>query len=249
VKCFPIFQKGDHQWFVFGQDPDRPEYIIDTNQVVIQSGNQALLCDPGGLEVFPAMMAALTEVMPIDNVRHIFLSHQDPDVSSALPVWRQVCPPNLDVYLSWLWQGFVRHFDSEAKMISVPDQGMPIRMGKIELKLLPAHYLHSSGNFNLWDPAARILFSGDIGAAVLPAGLTDNIFVTDFASHIQYLEPFHKRWMGSPPARDAWIAMVRKLPIEMIVPQHGLLFRGDDVKRFLDWFAELELCGGLASIA
>ena len=59
------------------------------------------------------------------------------------------------------------------------------------------------------------------------------------------MEAFHRRWLGSPSARDKWEAMVRRLEIDILAPQHGLLFRGPDVNRFLDWLAELPLGSGL----
>jgi flavorubredoxin len=36
--------------------------------------------------------------------------------------------------------------------------------------------------------------------------------------------------------------MVRRLDPVMIVPQHGLPFRGPQIGQFLDWLSELE-CG------
>ena len=249
MKCFTIYQNGTHSWTVYGADADRPQLVIDTNQVVIQSGSDALMCDPGGLEVFPSMMAALTEQIPIDTIKQIFLSHQDPDVASALAVWRQVCTPGIKVHLSWMWESFVRHFDYGAAFTAIPDEGSTIRLGNISLQTIPAHYLHSPGNFSLYDPAAKILFSGDLGAALLPHGTPPTgIFVTDFNAHIRFMEGFHRRWLGSPAARDAWVERVAKLDIDILVPQHGLLMRGDDVGRFLDWLSGLEIGSGIAAM-
>ena len=71
------------------------------------------------------------------------------------------------------------------------------------------------------------------------------MFVTDFAGHIQYMDGFHRRWLASTRARDAWVAQVSKLDIDMMAPQHGLIFKGDDVKRFIDWIAGLEIGSGV----
>ena len=45
-----IFEDGDHKWTAIVRDPAKPEYIIDTNEYLVQHGGQALLLDPGGLE-------------------------------------------------------------------------------------------------------------------------------------------------------------------------------------------------------
>ncbi|MGE5503552.1 MAG: MBL fold metallo-hydrolase [Actinomycetota bacterium] len=249
MKCVTLFRRDEHRWLAFGQDPERPENVIDTNQYVICAGNSAMLLDPGGMEVFPSMVAALTHEVPVENVKALFFSHQDPDVGSSLPLWRRVCRPDAKVYLSWLWQGFVAHFDRDTQFTTIPDEGMEVQLAPdCKLKLIPAHYLHSPGNFNVYDPQARILFSGDIGAALVPDKIRGSLFVQDFNAHVQYMEGFHRRWMASTRARDAWVANVSKLDIDMLAPQHGLIFKGDDVKRFLDWFSKIEVAGGVASM-
>jgi len=247
--CEILYKKRDHTWFAFGQDPDKPENVIDTNQIVVVSGNSAIMLDPGGMEIFPPMLAALTDKVAIENVDHIFMSHQDPDIGSSLPLWRQVCKDDVKIYLSWLWSPFVAHFDAEANLTNIPDEGMDIRLaGGARLSLIPAHYLHSSGNFSVYDEAARILWTGDIGAALIPAEARRGFFVENFDDHIQYMEGFHKRWMGSSAARDAWVSRVSNLNIDLLVPQHGLIFKGKDVYRFLDWLSNLEIGSGVASI-
>ena len=70
-------------------------------------------------------------------------------------------------------------------------------------------------------------------------------YVEDFESHIPKMEYFHRRWMPSNKAKNDWIARVRKLDIDILAPQHGALFRGDMVHKFLDWFERLEV--GIAS--
>ena len=116
--------------------------------------------------------------------------------------------------------------------------------GATDLQLIPAHYVHSSGMFTLYDPVSKILFSGDIGAALLPKGY-DKIYVEGFDSHIQYMEFFHKRWMPSGAAIKKWVSLVRDIDIKMMCPQHGLIFKGDDVQRFFDWFEALEVRSAL----
>jgi glyoxylase-like metal-dependent hydrolase (beta-lactamase superfamily II) len=160
-------------------------------------------------------------------------------------LWREVCVDELKVHVPWLWLGYVTHYDREADFVAVPDEGMEIRFGDGgRLQLIPAHYLHSPGNFSVFDPVAKVLFSGDIGGALVPPDDRDGFTVRDFDRHVQYLTGFHQRWMGSPAARDDWIRRVRDLAPEIIVPQRGLVFTGANVDRFLNWFETLEI--GLA---
>ena len=227
-------------WTVVARDPDRPSHLIDTNEYLLTVGEESLLTDPGGQEIFPAVFSALSEASDPRNITHIFASHQDPDVISSLALWLAF-KPSIKCYASWLWSTFIPHFGGDAgTFIQVPDEGMPIELGGRPLRIIPAHYLHSSGNLHLHDPAARILFSGDIGAALLPADHS-SLFVEDFGRHIRFAEGFHRRWMGSREARDSWCERVSRMEIDMLCPQHGAIYRGPDVARFIDWFAALPL--------
>ena len=70
---------------------------------------------------------------------------------------------------------------------------MRLPLGHTELIFLPAHFLHSAGNFQVYDTQSRILFSGDLGASIG----TSYLEVSDFDAHIQYMEAFHQRYMPS----------------------------------------------------
>ena len=241
-----LWGNGKRRWLVIARDPERINHLIDTNEYAMASDDEILLTDPGGLEIFPPVFAALAAELDASKIRHIFASHQDPDVISSLALWLHF-NPQIKCHLSWLWQTFIPHFGgAEDTFCPIPDEGRMLHVGGAELAAVPAHYLHSSGNFHLYDPEARLLFSGDVGAALLPA--TSGLFVTDFDSHIRHAEGFHRRWMGSNEAKLAWCEHVSALQIELLCPQHGAIYRGKDVARFIQWFAELEV-GKLRSAA
>lgn len=235
-----IYEHGDHRWIAIARDPKRPNHLIDTNEYLIVHGKEALLTDPGGIEIFPAVFAAITRDFDPRAITALFASHQDPDIISSLQLWLEFNPA-LRCHISWLWSSFVPHFGGDANtLIPLPDDPSPINVGGLTLTTVPAHYLHSSGNHNLYDPKARILFSGDVGAALLPAD-TDRLYVEDFDAHIRHAEGFHRRWMGSNEAKRDWCERVARLDIDMMCPQHGAIYRGDDVMRFINWFDELEV--------
>jgi flavorubredoxin len=227
-------------WLAFARDPLKPQNIVDTNEYMIISGQEALLMDPGGTEVFPHLIASVSEVIDISKIKAFLCSHQDPDIMSSLPLWLGLVP-NARIHLSWLWSGFVAHFGNEfaANFENLPDEGGTTTLGGREFHFIPAHHCHSPGNFHLFDPESRILFSGDVGAALMPANA--DIFVKDFNSHIRYMEKFHQRWMPSSQALRIWVERVRKLNPTMICPQHGAIFRGDTIKQFLAWLEDLEV--------
>tara|TARA_B100001063_G_C16766296_1_gene558850 strand:+ start:2526 stop:3257 length:732 start_codon:yes stop_codon:yes gene_type:complete len=238
MDALKLYDNG-HQWYVFGRDPEKPEKIIDTNQFMIVDGKRSILLDPGGIEVFSTMLASVLKYINIEQLTDLFASHQDPDIISSLGLWDQVLP-NATLHSSWLWEGFIRHFGMDnIAYNAIDDNGGRLTLDTIELEFIPAHYLHSSGNFQIYDAKSKILFSGDVGAALEPPGCP--LFVDNFDSHIKNMQYFHQRWMPSNQAKMHWLKRVRKLDIEIMAPQHGRLFKGDDVNKFLNWFEDLDV--------
>lgn len=241
-----IYENGEHKWAVVARDPEKPGFLIDTNEYLVIHNGEVLLTDPGGSEIFAAVFAAISTEFDPNRIRALFASHQDPDIISSLGLWLDF-NPELKCHLSWLWGSFVPHFGgNDTTFISIPDEGSDITIGGLPLRAVPAHYLHSSGNFQLYDPKAKILFSGDVGAALLPQG-EDDLFVTQFDKHIRYAEGFHRRWMGSTAAKRDWCERVAKMQIDMLCPQHGAIYQGADVMRFINWFDGLEVGTAIAA--
>ncbi|MEO1061767.1 MAG: MBL fold metallo-hydrolase [Actinomycetota bacterium] len=238
-----LYDDGTRAWWYAGRDPERPSTMIDSNQYLVVHAGRGLLPDPGGVEVFPAALTAFGRAIPIADIDVLTASHQDPDIISSLELWLDVTS-GVEVYAPWLWQTFISHFAPDADIRGIPDEGGPLRLGgSTDLTFVPAHYLHASGNHMIYDPRAKILFSADVGAALLPDDAP--IVVEDFDRHVDAMTGFHQRWMPSNTAKRKWIERVRHLEIEQMCPQHGSIFRGDDVARFLQWFDELEV--GLAA--
>lgn len=240
MQKFVLHDEADLQWIVFGRDQSKFSEVIDTNEYLIISKGEAMLLDPGGIEIFPQVLAAISEATELERIKAYLCSHQDPDIMSSLPLWLALTP-DADIHLSWIWEGFVSHFGREyaTNFKPIADEGGTVTLGGRTLQFVPAHYCHSSGNFNVFDPESRILFSGDMGAALVPDG--HGLFVEDFDKHVRYMETFHRRWMPSNEAKNAWVSRIRRLSPRMICPQHGAIFKEEHVGPFLDWIEELEV--------
>jgi len=208
--------------------------MVPTNQVLIHNGNESILLDPGGHKVHYEVMNEVSGLFPLNELKYLFFSHQDPDIVAAANAWMMLT--DADAYISKLWVRFIPHFGIDElmlpRMYGIPDEGMRLPLGDTELIFLPAHFLHSAGNHQVYDPLSKTLFSGDLGASIGP----DYVEVTDFDNHIQYMDGFHRRYMPSSLANQYWAKMVRTLEIDRIVPQHGSIFPDpESSKRLIDW--------------
>ncbi len=237
-----LFDDGTHKCVMFSMDDESHEdAFLSVNQYLIVENGVGILLDPGSEAIFDELYDAVSRHVKIENIKYIFLSHQDPDVSGSIAQW--AISTKAKFIMSALWVRFMSHygFMEMGRVMALSDHGAKLSFGDGYLKFIPAHFLHSPGNFSLYDAKSKIVFSGDIGAAVVLAP-TDYKHVKDFEAHRAALESFHKRYMGSNKLCRAWVGKIEKLDVHAIAPQHGLVFEEEKVKQFLSWFKELQ-CG------
>jgi len=249
-----LFNNGKHRCIVFDdimKDAGITGGDVQSNQFLIthttpDNYEEGLVFDPGGSKLVTILHNQLTKYIPTNRIKKLVLSHQDPDTGAGATAWLMMAGTNTKIYVSGLWVRFVPHFSrSDVKgdvFVPIPDEGMKIDHNGCGIHMIPAHFLHSPGNFHLYDPVAKILFSGDLGTSLLPKEAFSE--VTDFEAHVKHMEGFHKRYMSSNRVCKLWANMVRQLDIEMIVPQHGTkYFKGKKiVNKFIDWVDNLQ-CG------
>lgn len=235
-----LYAQGAHRNLLL-PDFSAGSAAVQANQHLIVHGAEGMILDPGGHKVYARVLAATSQQLQGAKLKYIFFSHQDPDIVAASNGW--LMTTDADAYISALWTRFVPHFGLDhlvaSRLKPIPDEGMALTLGSAKLVILPAHFLHSPGNFHVYDPTSKILYSGDLGASVG----TEAAEVTDFDAHLPFMEGFHRRYMSNNAAMRRWAAAARTLDIEIIAPQHGALFRGRAmVRRFIDWCDALP-CG------
>jgi flavorubredoxin len=237
-----LFDDGIHKCIMFSFDDESHEdSFLSVNQYLIIQNDTGILIDPGSSSIFYEMSEAVEKHISLEKLKYIFFSHQDPDVAGSITEWSVSTPAKF--ILSKLWVRFMSHygFMDMGRILALEDKGAKVSFGEDALHFIPAHFLHSPGNFSLYDSRSKILFSGDIGAAIVPP---QELYkeVEDFHAHRPFLEGFHTRYMANNKVARAWVEHINRYPIEIIAPQHGALFTGLHVESFLKWFEELK-CG------
>jgi eukaryotic-like serine/threonine-protein kinase len=200
-----------------------------------------VLIDPGPPQDLESVAAKVGFVIgALSKVDVIFLNHQDPDVSmNAATI--QAVNPRAHVWCSedtWRLahfyglkpQGYsaVEHFrDLRTTMIT----GHPVIF-------VPTPYCHFRGAVMYYDPASRVLFSGDLFGGL--SATRD--FVADEASW-HGVEIFHQLYMPSREALRRAVAAVRRLdpPPLIIAPQHGGIVCSDRIPTLLERTERLEV--------
>ncbi len=234
-----LFNNGSHRCLMFSDFGH--EDGVQANQFLIVDSGTGALIDPGGNLAYGELYLGVTACFPPHKLSAILASHADPDIIASLDRW--MTATSAPVYISRIWERFIPHFckpgKTSGRVVGVPDRGMRIPVGQCELVALPAHFMHSEGNFQFWDPISGILFSGDLGVSI---GVDPGTTITDLEPHIPSMLAFHRRYMVSAKVLRLWAEMVRTLPIRKIVPQHGAPMEGPAVQQFIDWIQTLS-CG------
>lgn len=240
-----LFNDGRHVCIMFSDlVDDSASQAVQSNQFLIVNDGHGALIDPGGNMTYNALMMAMGKYFSFRKLEYILASHQDPDIVASINKW--MVGTECKVLAPAVWERFLPHFcgvgNTENRIIPIPDQGMSIVIGNAVVKAIPAHFLHSEGNFQFYDVTSRILFSGDLGASLVPHELAA-VPVEDFNAHLPAMLPFHRRYMTANKICRMWAQMARTLEIDAIVPQHGRPFVGKEmVDQFISWVENLQ-CG------
>jgi flavorubredoxin len=244
MKSQILFQSENHLVVVFN-DLVKGEGIQANQMVIIHDGHSAVF-DPGGDLTYMPLSMAVAKYVRVKDIDFVIATHQDPDIVSSLDKWLMYSEAK--VVISRLWERFVPHLvpgymngKGKGRILGIPDQGMNLNLGNAVIKALPAHFLHSVGNFHFYDSVSKILFSGDLGASLVDG--EDCKPVENFRDHVPSMSGFHRRYMVSNKVCRLWVNMIRQLDVDMIVPQHGAPFKGKAmIDQFLQWVESLE-CG------
>lgn len=223
---------------------DTATSAVQCNQFLVVDHGHGALIDPGGNMTYTGLLMDMQKYFSSHDLDYILASHPDPDIIASVNKW--FIASHCKVMISSLWTRFVPHFttgrDITDRVVGIPDEGLKIPLGQCKILALPAHFMHAEGNFQFYDPIAKILFTGDLGTSLVPHDKASEA-ITDFDRHTHYMEGFHQRYIVSGKVCRYWANMVRQLDIEQIVPQHGCRFVGKPaVNRFIEWVETLT-CG------
>ena len=238
-----LYKDANHCCVMFTDLVSDEAEAVQANQFLIVDHGDGVILDPGGNMTYNALSVAMREYMAPQHLRYIVASHADPDIIASLDRWMTASQASL--VISKLWARFAPHFckigKTEDRIVAIPDAGGYLHYGKADLCLLPAHFLHSEGNFQFYDPVSKILFSGDLGVSMV-SGFEAQNAITSLSPLPAGMEAFHSRYMASNKILRLWVRMVRELDIAMIVPQHGAPLQGAAIGQLLDWLESLS-CG------
>ena len=223
-------------WWVGHYLPDDP---FQCHVYLIDAGRDSVLVDPGSNLTFNHTLRKIEQVMPFDNIRYFLCQHQDPDITSSLPmIDKLVVRGDARIVTHWRTKTLVKHFGLQLPFWQIEDNDWRLTVGGRQLRFVFTPYLHFPGAFCTLDETSGVLFSSD-----LFGGFTKGfrLFAED-DGYFEAMRPFHEHYMPSREILAHGLAKLEALPFRAIAPQHGSILPEPLAGRMLRRLKELD-CG------
>lgn len=203
-----------------------------------------MIFDPGTPLDYENLFKILKDLIGgVQNVNLIFISHQDPDITSNLKAFLAANPNALILGSIDTFRLVSMYGISEKNFKGVETFKRDIikitRTGHM-IQFVPAYFCHFRGAMMVYDFESRVLFSGDFLAGV-NTKKSDGIYATE--ESFEGISIFHQIYMPSKKALLLTIdriGLLNPLP-EVIAPQHGDVVKGDLIYDFLTRLTKLDV--------
>lgn len=210
------------------------------NPYVLDDGEEAVLFEPGSTLYYAGVREKVLQAVPAKKVRHILISHQDPDVCASVPFWEEAYGVDkIQIITHSRTAVLLRHYGIRSKVYAVDqnDWVLPLRGGRV-LKFVFTPWCHSPGTFMTYDEKTRTLFSGDVFGALT---FDWSLYVGDH-HYTEAMKGFHEDYMASTPHLQAAMTLLDALRIDRIAPQHGSIIQQQYIAAMIRFMKGLR-CG------
>ena len=225
----------DIYWVGFFEETTK----LHCNPYLVLDDEDVVLFDPGSIPDFPVVMRKVIDLVNPDNITWIVVSHQDPDVCGNLAVVEDVIGRNdLRIAAHTNTVRLIRHLGLKSELFAVDEHDLTLELksGRV-FDFLPVPFLHSPGAVATIDRKTRSLFSGDLFGAV-----SEDWRLLAGPGFPRNMDSFHQAYMPSNQVLKAALEHIERLDIERILPQHGSVIEGDQIRLAIDHLKALP-CG------
>lgn len=218
---------------------------ITYNAYVLKTPEGAILFDGWKRTFEEEFIEALTSVVSPEEIKHIVIHHMEPDHTGTLPRVLSMVGEDVNIW----GHPFVKQLLASLYGLTPPNlnlvkSGNSLTFGGRELVFYHAPWLHWPETIVTHLPAENILLTGDIfGGYSIPAGIFDDELTEDeVQTYMDYSRKYTVTVIGF--YRDKMLKNLNALESKynlrpsMILPAHGLLWRGDPqriVRTFQQW--------------
>ena len=196
-----------------------PYLLIDEKDVV--------LFDPGSIPHFPIVMRKIIDLVNPSEITCVVAHHQDPDVCGNLAVLEDIINrSDLKILAHSNCTWFIRHYGVRTNPIAVDDidYQLTLQSGRT-LDFLFTPNLHSPGAIVTYDRKTRSLFSSDLFGGISQDW---SLFAAD--GFLEPMKEWHQNIMPANSLLRTFIERLDGMDIDRILPQHGSVLEGDNIR-------------------
>jgi flavorubredoxin len=172
--------------------------------------------------------AQIDEIIDVSKIDYVIINHMEPDHSGLLRTLRRISP-KVTFLGTDKTKKLLEDFYSIKDNVEVVKDGDTLFLGKRTLRFLVTPFLHWPETMMTYDPSDRILFSCDAFGgygAVRGAIFDDGCEDIDFY-HKEALRYYVNIVANYSPRVLSAIDKLADIPVEVIAPSHGLIWRKD----------------------
>lgn len=221
-----------------------PAAKLHCNSYLVIEGESALVIDGGSRPDFASTMMKIlqTGIRP-KNIVGLIYQHYDPDLCGSISNFIDLCDnKDLRIYSKSSNNLFLRYYFEKShhyRLTDINALNYELSVGSRVLKFIKTPYSHSAGSFVTLDERTGTLFTSDLFGSFastwqLFLDLNDECQAcTDYERcprHQEYcpvpdLLSFHRHVMPCNKALSYSMQLIENLPVNIIAPQHGSIFR------------------------
>ena len=211
-----------------------------TYNAYIISDEKTALIDTVKFPFANELVEHIKEVTSLEKIDYIIVNHVEMDHSSSLPIIAKLAPQAKIYSTARGKEELVKHFGLEFERVEIVKSGDKIELGKKTLTFLEAPMLHWPDSMFTYLIEDKILMPNDaFGQHLASSGRFDDevdekILMEEAVTYYaNILTPF------SPLiVKKIQEVVAMKLPIDIIAPSHGIIWRKDPMKivnAYMDW--------------
>jgi len=209
-------------------------YLIRDEKTALIDTVKSQFCDD--------LIAHVTELTSFEKIDYIIVNHVEMDHSSSLPTIARLAK-NAKILASVRGkEELIKHYGHDFDVVETVKTGDVIKLGKKTLRFLEAPMLHWPDSMFTYDVEDKILLPNDaFGQHLASSGrfndeVDEHVLMEEAAMYYaNILMPF-----APLITRKIQEVVDMKIPIDMIAPSHGIIWRKDPMKivnAYLKWSA------------
>lgn len=209
------------------------------NPYLLLDGDEAIVFDPGSVLDYPKVASKIFSVVDPQQISHIILHHQDPDLGACVPLLEDLIPnKELKIVTHSRASVLICYYGVKSEFYNVDKHqySLDLKSGR-KLKFLVTPFCHFPAAVVTYDEKEKLLFSGDVFGAI---SIDWNLFAKE--GYESQMKAFHVGYMASNKHLTAVMDKFKKLDLNMIFPQHGSIIKDQMIPRCIETLKRLN-CG------